>query len=86
VLRGVRRIYQDVVKVYHYTDVKEVGENLVHEALEGRRCVTEAKWHDIEFEGPIPRSKRGLPLVSRCNTDEVVSISKIQLGESFGSA
>ena len=63
---------EDVIKINHNVLVKDVGEDAVHEALEGRRHIHEAEVHDQEIERAVSHSEGSFPFVTGSNADEVV--------------
>jgi len=63
---------------------KVVGEDMVHERLEGRQRVALAKEHNRRFIKPVRSSESGLPLVSLLNPNVVISPPDIEFGEIPG--
>jgi len=84
VLGRVGQINENVIEVDHHTNIKEVCKDLIHKMLESGRCITEAKRHDLVFEGAIACVEHHFPFVSSGNSNEVVCSSKIKLCKSFG--
>jgi hypothetical protein len=80
----VVRVDQNVVEVDDYADVSEVRENVIHESLEGSRCVTETKGHDQVFERSETSAECSFPFVSGGYADQVISGSKVDLGKDTG--
>ena len=72
-------VYQDVIQIDNYTDVKEVHEDAIDELLESCRSICQAEGHDIPFEGPISRAECGLPFITFCNVDQMVCVVEINL-------
>jgi len=72
---------ENVIKVYHHTDVDQIAEYLIHECLKSRGCITEAERHYEEFEMTVLGSKGGLVFVALCHADEVISRLQIDFGE-----
>jgi len=60
---------------------KVVGEDMVHECLEGRRRVALAEKHNRRFIEPVRSSESGLPLVSLLNPNIVISPLNIEFRE-----
>jgi hypothetical protein len=75
---------QNIVEVYAYADVSEVGENVIHELLEGSQCVTETKRHDQVFERSKTSAECNFSFISRGYVDQVISCLKVNLGKNMG--
>jgi len=45
VLHDVVRVNQDVVQVDYYAHIQEIGEYIVHKALEGGWSIRQSEWH-----------------------------------------
>ena len=71
-LRGVIGIDQDIVKVDDNIDVEQVGEDVLHESLEGCRGIAESKGHDQHFEESEVGPEGRLPFVALGNAYQVV--------------
>ena len=69
----IAAVDENVVKVYHHTDIDEIAEYLIHECLKSRRCITEAERHYEKFEMTVLGSKSGLVFVAFCHADEMIS-------------
>ena len=54
---------EDMVHIYHYTDVQQDLEGAVHKMLEGGGSLGETGLHDKEFVGAVSRTKGGPPSV-----------------------
>jgi len=39
------RVNEYIIQIYHDTDIQEIGENVVHESLEGHRSISKTKGH-----------------------------------------
>ena len=59
----VVRIDQNIIKIDYHTDIKEVRENVIYEALEGSRSIGETKGHNKLFEESIADVECGLLFV-----------------------
>ena len=77
---------EDIVEVDDDRDIEEIGEDLVHKALEGCGCVGETEWHNEVLEGSISRSERGLPLIARGDANVAVADAEIELRELLGGS
>ena len=61
------------------TDIEEIHEDTIDELLKSRRGVSQAKRHDIPFEGPISHVECGLPFITFGNADQMVCVAEINL-------
>ncbi|KIM50208.1 hypothetical protein SCLCIDRAFT_146123, partial [Scleroderma citrinum Foug A] len=66
--------------------LREIREDAIDESLKSRRGISQAKRHDIPFEGPISRAERGLPFISFSNADQMVRVAKINFTIDLGLA
>lgn len=73
-------IDEDIVEVNHDVDVKEVGENVVHEGLKSGRSIGETERHNEIFICTIASAECGFPLVASSNSDIAISDAEIELG------
>ena len=72
-------VYQDVIQIDNYTDVKEVHEDAIDELLESCRSICQAEGHDIPLEGTISHAEHGFPFITFGNADQVVHVAQINL-------
>ena len=81
--RFFRIINEDVVWIYHYTDIQQVLEDCVHKVLEGGRSFGETSMHDKGFVGAVSCAKSGLPsvLLRLCRPSRKW---KVHLGKGMG--
>ena len=75
---------KNIIKINDDANVSHIRKNIVHEMLESRRCVGQAKGHNQVLECAIACVEGGKPLVTFRNVDIVVTGAKIDLGEYFG--
>ena len=75
---------KNIIKINDDTNVSHIRKNIIHEMLESRRCVGQAKGHNQVLECTIACAEGGKPLVAFNNADVVVTGAKINLGEYFG--
>ena len=75
----VLRVYQDVIQIDDSTDIEEIHEDTIDKSLKSHRGISQAKGHDIPFEGPISHAECGLPFISSSNADQMVCMAKINL-------
>ncbi|KIM68185.1 hypothetical protein SCLCIDRAFT_106247, partial [Scleroderma citrinum Foug A] len=57
----------------------EIHEDTIDKSLKSCRGISQAKRHDIPFEGPISRVEHGLPFITFCNADQMVCVAEIDL-------
>ena len=77
VIFDVVGVDKDVIEVYDNRNVGEIGEDFVHEALEGGGGVAETKGHNQEFKSSVSGPKGCFPFVARSNSDVEVTYSEI---------
>src|SRR5882762_5634460 len=82
-LKRVRK-NKNIIKINDDANVSHIGKNIIHEMLESRRCIGQAKGHNQVLECAIACAEGGKPLVAFHNADVVVTGTKINLGEYFG--
>ena len=58
-----------VVEVYQYTNIEQVTEDVIHEALESGRCVGESERHYVPFEGAVASPESRLPFIALLDSD-----------------
>ena len=58
-----------VVEVYQYTNIEQVTEDVIHEALESGRCVGESERHYVPFEGAVASPESRLPFIALSDLD-----------------
>ena len=68
-LFGVVGVDENVVQVDKNANVKEVREDVIHEALERSRRVRESKGHNHPFEGAVTSAEGGFPFISFVDLD-----------------
>ena len=61
-----------------------VGEDMIHECLEGQWGITEAKKHDCRFIETKGGDKCCLPLIFFSNANVIITPSHIEFGEKGG--
>ena len=66
-----------VVYIHQYTNIEQVTEDVIHEALESGRCVGESKRHYAPFEGAIASPESHLPFVALLDSDQMVSVLEV---------
>ena len=78
----INQVHHEVVHVDDEPSFREVvGEDMVHEHLEGRRRVALAEEHNHRFVEPIRSSESSLPLVGLLNPNIVIPPPDIKFGE-----
>ena len=71
------RVDEYVIKVYQYTNIKQVAKNVIHEVLECSGCVGESKRHYTPFEGAIASLESRLPFVALPDLDQMVGMLEV---------
>ena len=66
-----------VVEVHQYTNIKQVAEDVIHEALESGGCVGESKRHNMSFKGAIVSPESCLPFIALSDSDQMVHVSEV---------
>ncbi len=74
-------IDEDVVEVDDDEGVEEGPEDVVHETLEGGRCIGEAKGKHRKFEVAVARPEGGLGDVRLVDAYLMVAGTEVDLGE-----
>ena len=70
---------EDVINVHPYKDPQVVSKDIVHDALERRWRITEAKGHNNPLEGAKLCVEGGLPDIFVLNSDLVEPTNKVNL-------
>ena len=76
----IRKVDKNIVKVDNYTNIEHICEDVVHEVLEGSRCIGQAEGHHHPLEGSILGSECCLPFVTILDPDKMVGMLQINLG------
>ena len=63
------RVDEYVVEVHQYTNIEQVAEDVIHEALESGRCIGETERHYMPFKGAIASPESHLPFVTLSDLD-----------------
>ena len=71
------RVDEYVVKVHQYTNIKQVTEDVIHEALESGGCIGESERHYVPFEGAIASPESHLPFVALLDSDQMVGVPEV---------
>ena len=58
-----------IIEVYQYTNIKQVTEDIIHEALESGGCVGESERHYAPFKGAVASPESHLPFVAFSDSD-----------------
>ena len=70
-------VNQDVVQVDDYRDVQEIGEDFIHEMLEGQWSIWQAKWYYELFEQAVMSVEGCLPLIPLGNAYHMISTLQV---------
>ena len=69
VVGDIVRVDQYVVQVDYYRDVKHIREDVIHEMLEGGRCICKSEKHNVPFEGAVVGAKHCFPFIAIGDAD-----------------
>jgi hypothetical protein len=75
--RWVVRVHQDVIEVYNDVNIQQIREDRVEEALKSSRCIGQTFQNDLEIVGAVARAESGFVLVTRGDTEQMVSVAKV---------
>ena len=78
------RVDEYVIKVHQYTNIEQVAEDIIHEALESSRCIGESERHYVPFEGAIVGPESRLPFVALSDLDQMVGMPEVDFRIDFG--
>ncbi|ESK80622.1 hypothetical protein Moror_9181, partial [Moniliophthora roreri MCA 2997] len=84
VIIHVLGIDKNVVEVDNNTDVQEISEDGIDEALESSRSVGKSLRDDIPLMRAISGPECSFPLITFSNSYKMVCMAKIELGIDFG--
>ena len=71
------RVDENVVEVHQYTNIEQVAEDVIHEALESGRCIGESERHYAPFEGAVASPESHFPFIALSDSDQMVGVCKI---------
>ena len=74
---GVVGVDEDVVQIDDNTNVQEISEDLIDEALKRCRRIGKSERHYRPFVGSIAGPKGRFPLISGSNPDKVIGVPEI---------
>src|ERR1700733_12149426 len=74
------RINQDVIEIDDNRDIQHVAENVIHESLKHRRCVSETLGDDQPFKGPIFSVEHRFLFITIHYANKMVSVAEVNLG------
>src|ERR1700733_9342642 len=74
------QINQDVIEIDDKGDIQHVTENVVHESLKCRRCISETLRDDQPFKGPIFSAEHCFPFIAVRYMNKMVSMVEVNLG------
>ena len=69
---------------YTNTNIEQVAENIIHEALESSRCVGESERHYMPFEGAVASPESCLPYIALLYSDQMVGVLEVDFQIDFG--
>ena len=70
---------EDVIEVHQYTNIKQVAEDVIHEALENGRCIGESERHYMPFKGAVASLESHLPFVTLLDSDQMVGVLEVDV-------
>ena len=76
----IGRVDKNIIKVDNHTNIEHICEDVVHEALEGSRCIGQAEGYHHPLKGFILGLECCLPFVTVPDLDEMVGVPQINLG------
>jgi len=68
-----------IIKIDYDTDIQKIGEEVIHELLEGYRSIGKTEEYYKLLEWSIICPKSGLLFITVSNANQVVSMGKIYL-------
>jgi hypothetical protein len=71
---------EDIIEVDDDRDVSEVGEDFVHETLEGRGRIAKTEGHNQEFKSAVAGPEGGFPFITRSDPDIEVAYPEVDFG------
>ena len=74
VLGHVIRVYEDIVKVYYYTNIQHVAEDVSHKSLKSGRSVGKSEWNYQPIKGAVVSVEGGFPFVTICYANQMVGM------------
>src|SRR5882762_4667174 len=75
---------KNIIKINDDANVSHIRKNIIHKMLEGRRSISQTKWHNQVFECTTAGLKSGKPFMTFGDADVVVAHVEINLGKHFG--
>ena len=75
VLGHVVRVYEDIVKVYNYTNIQHIAEDVIHKSLKGSGSVGKSEWNYQPFKRAIASAKGGFPFVAIHYANQMVGMA-----------
>ena len=85
-IHRIIRIDKDVVEVHNNRNIKQIGKDIVHEALESHQSIGKTERHDHPFKGTIACAKRSLPFITFSYLDKMVCMMEVNFGVDSGLA
>ena len=75
-------IDQYVIQIYGNKNIQLFSQNLVDISLEYSRSIKKAKRHDLVFKVAVSDLESSLSFITLTNSQSMIGIGEIQLGES----
>ena len=71
VLGHVIRVDEDVIKIYNYTNIQHVTEDVIHKVLKGGGSIGKSEWNNQPFKG----AKGGFPFITISYVNQMVGMA-----------
>ena len=71
------RVDEYVIEVHQYTNIEQVTEDIIHEALESDGCIGESERHYAPFKGAAVSPESRLPFIALLDSDQMVGMPEV---------
>ena len=75
VLGHVIRVYEDIVKVYNYTNIQHIAEDVIHKSLKGGRSIGKSERNYQPVKRAVASAKGGFPFVAIRYANQMVGMA-----------
>ncbi|KIO14045.1 hypothetical protein M404DRAFT_121769 [Pisolithus tinctorius Marx 270] len=72
--------------VYHNADIEHVRKDAINKPLEGRRRISQTKWHYLPLVRTIMSAESRFPFISVCDADQMIGMAEVDLGIDLSMA
>ena len=83
VLGHVIRVYEDIIKVYYYTNIQHVTEDVIHKSLKGGGSIGKSKQNYQPFKGAVASAKGGFPFIAIRYANQMVGMMEVDFGKNI---